>query len=413
MKWSWIAALAIVLSAPTSVAQDQQQVPAEPPPATNSPESEISTQDLNNAIKVQVNLVLVRVVVRDAEGKAVPDLKQEDFKIWDNGRLQKVSTFNVETAETREQSVAPTVESGVSAAESGKEANAKPETGARNALAIPQRFVVLLFDDFHMKVDEQLAVHAATEKLFASLTPTDRVAIYSTQGNVQQDFTSDAATLRKTLANIAAHSGRDEGHYECPNISYYQARLIVYQHDEDATAAATTDAIVNNCPLNLQATAQRILQEGDAETRETYHYLDTVVSKLAGMPGQRVLLYVSPGFLVGPALFSKSSDWIERAVRSGVVVNTVDSRALYTVEGLADISAPPQQAPFKHLENGMLVGDPTYDYQGMEGTFREQAQRHSRIRLRLLPSRVRSHIFWAWIAYRLRSRARSVAEKRS
>jgi len=119
---------------------------------------------------------------------------------------------------------------------------------------------------------------------------------------------------------------------------------------------------------------RRILQEGDESTRATYDYLNDIVRKLASMPGQRVLVYVSPGFLVGIPLQTSNADWIERAVRVGVVVNTIDARGLYPPQGLPEIDAPPQKAPFKHSEGGKLVEDPHIDYQGIEGQYRMQTQ---------------------------------------
>ena len=343
-------------------AQEQQ---SRPPATVSSNESETSTRDIDSAIKVQVNLVLVRAVVKDASGKVVPNLKQEDFQVFDNGKPQRISSFNVETAEAPVKSAAPAAEG--KAAEPAAENQPKGESGAGvvNASVIPKRFVALVFDDSHMKVADAMAVHAATEKLFASLTPTDRVAIYSTQGEFQQDFTDDPALLRKTLKGIVPHTSIDEGHHECPDISYYQADLIENHHDEEAIAAANADAVMNGCPTNLDATAQRILQQGDQQTDTTYQNLGNIVRKLESMPGQRVLAYVSPGFLVGQAVFGNSWDWVERAVRTGVVVNTIDARGLYTPNGLGDIDAPPQV--------GADLNVPV-DYQRVEGQYRMQTQ---------------------------------------
>lgn len=47
-------------------------------------------------INVSVNEVIVPVTVTDAKGKFVSDLRQEDFKIYDEGKLQKVSYFSRE-----------------------------------------------------------------------------------------------------------------------------------------------------------------------------------------------------------------------------------------------------------------------------------------------------------------------------
>jgi hypothetical protein len=77
-----------------------------------------------------------------------------------------------------------------------------------------------------------------------------------------------------------------------------------------------------------------------------------------------VLVYVSPGFLVGDHVTSETWDVIERAMRAGVVVNTIDARGLYAADQLPDIAAAPVQA----LTKDQL------DWQGMEGTYRMQAQ---------------------------------------
>lgn len=373
MTRSWIGLLAIVSNLLVNAAYGQQQGQAGVPAVAN--ESEISTRDSDTAIKVEVNLVLVPVVVKDSSGNAVSGLKKEDFQLFDNGKPQTISTFSVETAETRAGSGATTTEAKLRKTETENATAGVPEPVVSKPLELPRRFIALVFDDSHLKVTEAMAVHVATEKLFASLVPTDRVAIYSTQGDVQQGYTGDAATLRKTLASIVPHPSKYEGQDECPNISYHQAELIEYQHDEEAIGAANADSIINECPFNLEGTVRRILQQGDEWTRSTYDSLSDVVRKLASMPGQRVLVYVSPGFLIGIPLQNESGDWIEQAVRAGVVVNTVDARGLYTPQGLPEIDAAPQKAPFKHRDaSGKLVDDSHIDYQGIEGMYRRQTQ---------------------------------------
>lgn len=373
MPRPWILAVTVVSALFTSVALGQQgQVGTTA--SNGSTESEISTKDSNAAIKVEVNLVLVPVVVKDSSGNPISGLKKEDFQLFDNGKPQSISTFTVETAESRTESGKTTSEAKPSEPDTSKATTEVARPSVSKPFELPRRFVALVFDDSHMKVAEAMAVHAAAEKLFASLAPTDRVAIYSTQGDVQQDYTGDAATLRKTLANIV-HSSRYEGKYECPNITYHQEELIEYQNDQEAIAVAKADSIINECPADIEATVRRILQEGDNWTRATYDYLNDVVRKLASMPGQRVLVYVSPGFVVGVPLQNDNADWIDRAVRAGVVVNTIDARGLYTPQGLPEIDSAPQKAPFKHRDaNGNLVDDSKIDYQGIEGTYRMQTQ---------------------------------------
>ncbi len=51
--------------------------------------------------KVRVNLVLVRVVVRDDKGKVVPNLRREDFQLFDNRKPQAITYFSTETPESQ------------------------------------------------------------------------------------------------------------------------------------------------------------------------------------------------------------------------------------------------------------------------------------------------------------------------
>src|SRR2546429_3276926 len=72
-----------------------------PPAPVGGPNEEVSSRDTPTTFKVRVNLVLVRVVVRDQQGKIVSKLKKEDFQLYDNRKLQTISSFSVETPETR------------------------------------------------------------------------------------------------------------------------------------------------------------------------------------------------------------------------------------------------------------------------------------------------------------------------
>src|SRR5260370_26783529 len=68
--------------------------PAAPAPTQGE---EVSSHETPTTFKVRVNLVLVRVVVRDAHGKIVPNLKKEDFQLYDNRKVKSISSFSVKT----------------------------------------------------------------------------------------------------------------------------------------------------------------------------------------------------------------------------------------------------------------------------------------------------------------------------
>src|SRR5712672_1804438 len=84
-----------------------QDAPAKPDSTVTAPTTpapaqteEVSSRDTPTTFKVRVNLVLVRVVVRDRQGKIVSNLKKEDFQLFDNKKLQNISSFAVETPES-------------------------------------------------------------------------------------------------------------------------------------------------------------------------------------------------------------------------------------------------------------------------------------------------------------------------
>ena len=65
--------------------------------------------------------------------------------------------------------------------------------------------------------------------------------------------------------------------------------------------------------------------------------------QLSAMPGQRVMVFVSPGFIPS-TLWSETSDLIDRASHAGIVINTIDARGLYTPDLMGDIADPPHDS---------------------------------------------------------------------
>jgi len=295
-----------------------------------------------------VNLVLVRVVVRDSSGKVVTSLKKEDFQLSDNRRAQVISTFSTETPESHK--LAPTTAPPPNSDGSG------PGDTAAAIAALPQRFVAVVFDDTNMLIDDTVWVRSAATRLFASLAPTDRVGIYSTSGQVTQEFTQEHARLQESLLRVVPRplAAGGNGFHECPEISYYQADQIENKQDSQALAVATADALecaYGNDPrmtaqaqMLAQMTSQRTLASGDSQTEYVYRHLEDIMRRLAGMPGQRVIVFVSPGFVITTMLTSDSSSLIDRANHANIVINTIDARGLYTPDVTGDISDPPHDS---------------------------------------------------------------------
>lgn len=326
---------------------------SQPAPATSpAPQSaskqnaeELATHDEPTTFKVNVKLVVVRAVVRDSQGRAIGNLRQEDFQVFDKGKPQVITQFEVEqpgslAAKAYRQS---DENSGDTLA-----ADTSPSPG--NAPPAPERFVAYLFDDVHLEFGDLARVREAAERHFATLRPTDRAAIFTTSGQTTLDFTDDRTQLHATLLRLQPRPiGRGLGQ-GCPDISYYQADLIINKNDPQATLAAIQDTLVCSpgTPLTaaaamVQGVGASVLSAGDHESRISLGLLSDVVRNVSRKPGQRSVVLVSPGFIT-PQLEYEYTEIIDRAVRSQVVVNTLDARGLYVPTPFGDPTltrAPP------------------------------------------------------------------------
>src|SRR3954462_13096321 len=52
-----------------------------------------SPQDQDEVLRVRSNEVKLDVVVKDKKGRPVKDLKDTDFEIYEDGKLQRIETF--------------------------------------------------------------------------------------------------------------------------------------------------------------------------------------------------------------------------------------------------------------------------------------------------------------------------------
>ena len=322
--------------------QDATKSPNAQQPSDNS---EMVTQDSAATFKVHVNLVLVRVVVRDNQGKIVTSLRKEDFQLFDNRKPQVITSFSTETPES--QVLKPTPSKDEETGESPT--SVEVESAAKK---LPQRFVGVMFDDVHMSMEDTTVVRDAATRLFGALAPSDRVAMFSASGQFHLAFTADHDQLTKSLLSIVPHPITGAGGFhECPEVTYYQADLIQNKSDSQALAIAAEDAV--QCAFNgdetkiaqatqmAQSAAMRVLNLGDGETEYAYRHIEEAIKQLSAMPGQRVMVFVSPGFIPS-TLWSETSDLIDRASHAGIVINTIDARGLYTPDLLGDIANPPR-----------------------------------------------------------------------
>ena len=193
-----------------------------------------------------------------------------------------------------------------------------------------------VFDDVHGDATDLMRIRDAAGRNMETLSATDRAAIFSTSGQGNLDFTDDRAALHRALKRLMPRSLSRSASADCPDVSYYMADLIVNRSDQAALQDATTDAL--RCAPNPRAvqtsaqqlalsTAQQMVTLGEHESRLALSVLKDVIRRIAGMPGQRSILLLSPGFLTWELQY-ECSDVIDHALRSQVVISAVDIRGL-------------------------------------------------------------------------------------
>jgi VWFA-related protein len=267
------------------------------------------------AIRVQSDLVEVPTVVRDSHGNPVGDLKKEDFILYDNGKPQTISTFSVLT---------------------GPDTTANPTSGSTPNItpSLQPRYIALYFDEINASAANlNLAREGAIKFVRKGLAPGERIGIFTASGTLNLDFTDDVQKLLDALAKLRRFLRMsDQAPNACPLETTYQAWVIVHlPHSTDEFRAAASAAAGCGCksdPENCaMSQAEAIVNVAEKFSLDTLDSVTHVIRHLGDMPGRRVLVLASSGFLT-LSLVQKQEKVIEAALRAHVVINSLDTAGL-------------------------------------------------------------------------------------
>ena len=230
-------------------------------------------------IRVSTHLVQIGVIVRDHNG-AVGDLTKEDFAVFDRGKPQNISVFNVESAASTSQTVPL----------QSLPPNTFSDLPQFNGPAVRSVTIVLLDDlntlygNGHQGYEagpwwmEDLALSNAKAHLIEfikTLDPKDRVAIYGLSDtlHVLSDFTSDRDRL---LAILKSYDTTSKTSRESVEPGAYHTPV-----------PGEFNPLVNAQVLQLAA----ITNERRAET--TTSALQSIASHVANIPGRKNLVWLT------------------------------------------------------------------------------------------------------------------------
>ena len=303
------------------------------PAQQNIPPNEVTFRASNWAprtqytLKAETRLVEVGVVVRDSRNHSVGGLTRDDFIVEEGGKRREITAFTAETATQPAAALAPA---------------SRPSAPALTpASTPPARFLGLLFDDLSMGPGDLIpARKAAKEFLTHGVSPGDLVAVFLiTKGQILP-FTSDIAKLNDALDHLNVAT-RNPALTTCPNLTAYDSYVIANNRDPTLLPVKVAEAMQcglcqrrdqrndRTCPQTVVSLAMRTWEEVKHNSVTSLNSIGSVVDYMATLPGKRVLVMASSGFLSGTLEYERE-DIVNRALRGDVVINSLDAKGLYT-----------------------------------------------------------------------------------
>ena len=283
-----------------------------PPPSNPAP------------LRIEVKALLIPVVIRDAHDQVVADLTQADFDIFDQGKRQAITGYSV----IRSESVSAPVP-----------VSASPASAPAPQPAPSTRSIVILFDDRHLDPTglAELQIRAA-KLLSGAIGPADRAVVLSYFG-VNSGITNNIDVLVSAVQRIKAHAANLADRTRCPDVDYYTADQILNKHDnaqyqveiERAANCSQKGSVTNPgfVEVLVHEAANEALTRGDQDAMLTLTYMRDVVHTMEKLPGQRTLIYVSPGFLnYSDEAMRIESQIVNMAAGANITISAVDPRGL-------------------------------------------------------------------------------------
>ncbi len=272
-----------------------------------------ATPQAGFTLRLNGELVLTNVAARDSKtGEFVRGLKAGDFRIYEDGREQRISTFDfqsVEMAEPLKEATVSGLAAGPAASGSRAVAVARPEE-LRN-----HRLIVFFFDLTSMQPEDlERAIMAAQDFLRNKMQPADLVALVSLGDtlSVDQDFTADRDAL---IREVGVYNGTEgQGFAQGANANSNQ--------EEDTTGYTPDESEFN-----------------DINTDRELFALRAISKSLERIQVKKSLLYFSGG-ISRDGIENQASlrQAVNAAVRADMAIYSVDTRGLEAVTSLGSAS---------------------------------------------------------------------------
>jgi VWFA-related protein len=236
-------------------------------------------------IRANVRRVLVDVVVTNSKDEPVTALAQEQFQVFEDGKLQTLASFEEHAglpdvpALSRMAHLPPNVFSNAPLAKAGEAAN------------------VLLLDSLNTELGDQSYVHGQMIKYIKDVHPGMRMAIFMLSDRLRfvQGFTEDPALL------MAAVSGKNSaGNPQQSGLLQSSSELnanqqLVGQMQQIAATTGSADVAAAAAALNSFQT-ENLNEQTDVRVKLTLEAIEQLAMYLQAIPARKNVIWFSGSF---------------------------------------------------------------------------------------------------------------------
>lgn len=307
-------------------------------------------------LRVPVNLVLVSATVTDKHGNAVTDLVAKDFKVYEDGKIQPIQTFSLETYRRpgQIQEHNPSLENSRS--------TDSPSTGPNHPDS-ESRQISMLVDDVTASSIQDLnsATNSIKRYLLENYDREDEFCISLSSGNFHLPFTQNRSQLLNGLEELQTKVNLNRDYRsDCPMLSDSEAQRV----SDKESDLLTLDQLVREAEMcsgplpksvleqNVRTAANQQYSESRRSNLKLIAAIRQQIESLSHLDGKRMLVLFSGGFY-DKDLLKELADIVDTALQKGILLHAIDIRGLYTT----NFQASEAVSPGPTSEGGVLLNN--------------------------------------------------------
>ena len=247
-----------------------------------------------------VDLVTVDAAVLDGDGRPVPGLRAEDFRIQVDGRPRRIVAAQfVDLSRPADRSALPSA------------AHFSSNAGAGDG-----RIVVIAVDETHIRRLEGRRAFEAASRFVEGLPSIDHVGAISLTTESALTLTRDRVALGQRLAAMLGRGDLSTGQF---NLGISEAVEIaegsrtrladavlrecgrsLTEYVNTARAADDSASARDSCPEQLEQQSRAVAQQAHAQARTSLAALEALIARLKDLPGPKTIVLVSEGMIIDP-----------------------------------------------------------------------------------------------------------------